>query len=101
SALPSSSRACGARAIRRTSRQSVTSSAMPSTNATDGRAMKIHGGCHCGKVRYEAHIDPEKIGICHCADCQRLTGSAFSVFVPVPREHVRLTGELRVYVKTA
>jgi hypothetical protein len=51
--------------------------------------------------RYEAHIDAEKVGICHCSDCQRLTGSAFSVFVPVARERIRLTGELRVYVKTA
>ena len=50
--------------------------------------------------RYEAHIDAEKVGICHCSDCQRLTGSAF-VFVPVARERIRLTGELRVYVKTA
>lgn len=63
--------------------------------------MKIHGGCHCGSLRYEADIDPEKVGICHCTDCQRLTGSAFSLFVPVAREHLRLSGEPRIYVKTA
>ncbi len=39
--------------------------------------MKIDGGCHCGYIRYEAEIDPEKTAICHCGDCQTLSGSAF------------------------
>lgn len=63
--------------------------------------MRIDGGCHCGKVSYEADIDPEKVGLCHCTDCQRLTGSAFALFVPVAKEAFRLRGEPRVYVKTA
>ena len=32
--------------------------------------MKIDGRCHCGCVTYEAEIDPEKVLICHCGDCQ-------------------------------
>jgi hypothetical protein len=63
--------------------------------------MNVHGGCHCGSLRYEAEIDPERVGVCHCTDCQRLTGSAFSVYAPVRRENFRLTGEPRIYVKTA
>jgi hypothetical protein len=63
--------------------------------------MKVHGACHCGNLRYEAEIDPQTVGVCHCTDCQRLTGSAFSVYVPVPRERFRLTGAPRIYVKTA
>ena len=39
--------------------------------------MKITGGCHCGNISYEAEIDPEKIIVCHCTDCQTLSGSAF------------------------
>jgi hypothetical protein len=39
--------------------------------------MKIDGRCHCGYITYEAEIDPEKVMICHCADCQTLSGSAF------------------------
>ncbi len=38
--------------------------------------MQIDGQCHCGHVAYEAEIDPEQVGICHCTDCQALTGSA-------------------------
>lgn len=63
--------------------------------------MRVDGGCHCGKITYEADIDPDKAGLCHCTDCQTLTSSAFSLFVPVPKEKFRLRGESRVYVKTA
>ena len=62
--------------------------------------MRVDGGCHCGKITYEADIDPDKAGLCHCTDCQTLTSSAFSLFVPVPKENFRLRGEPRVYVKT-
>ena len=37
------------------------------------------GGCQCGKVRYEISEEPVSVYICHCLDCQRLTGSAFSL----------------------
>jgi hypothetical protein len=63
--------------------------------------VQIDGGCHCGKLTYEAEVDPEKVGVCHCTDCQALSGSAFSVFVPVPKEAFRLRGKPRLYVKTA
>jgi hypothetical protein len=64
--------------------------------------MRIDGGCHCGKLRYEAEIDPQKVGVCHCTDCQALTGSAFSMFVPVPSAAFRMvSGQPKVYVKTA
>jgi hypothetical protein len=64
--------------------------------------MKIDGGCHCGKIRYEAEIDPEKVAICHCTDCQTLSGSAFRTVVPAPKEGFRLlSGTPKVYVKTA
>jgi hypothetical protein len=63
--------------------------------------MRIDGGCHCGLISYEAQIEPEKVGVCHCIDCQALSGSAFTVFVPVPKEAFRLRGEPKIYVKTA
>lgn len=64
--------------------------------------MRIEGGCHCGNITYEAEIDPEQVGICHCTDCQTLSGSAFSTYVPAAREGFRLrTGQPKFYVKTA
>ena len=47
--------------------------------------MKIEGGCLCGKVRYSAKGDPVFVGVCHCKDCQKFTGSAFSVVLGLPK----------------
>ena len=63
--------------------------------------MRIDGGCHCGRITYEADLDPDKVGVCHCTDCQMLSGSAFVVYVPVPKEALTLRGEPKLYVKTA
>jgi hypothetical protein len=64
--------------------------------------MKIDGACHCGAITYEAEVDPEKTSICHCTDCQKLTGAAFRTSVPAGRDKFRiLTGEPSIYVKTA
>ena len=64
--------------------------------------MKIDGGCFCGNISFEADIDPEKVMICHCTDCQSITGSAFRVNVPVAKEHITFRGgEPKKMVKTA
>jgi len=39
--------------------------------------MNISGGCFCGELRYEADITDAPVGVCHCRDCQILSGSAF------------------------
>ncbi|MCG6877254.1 MAG: GFA family protein [Betaproteobacteria bacterium] len=64
--------------------------------------MKVDGGCHCGFIKYEAEVDPEKVMICHCTDCQTLSGSAFRTVLPVPKERFRmLSGQPKIYVKIA
>lgn len=63
--------------------------------------MKIDGACHCGRISYEAEIDPSRVGICNCTDCQTLSGTAFRVVVPVPEASFKLTGEPKTYIKTA
>lgn len=64
--------------------------------------MKVQGSCHCGQVTYEAEIDPEKVSLCNCTDCQMLTGSAFRVSVPASTGEFRLLiGKPKTYVKTA
>jgi hypothetical protein len=63
--------------------------------------VRIDGGCHCGRITYEADADPEKVGVCHCTDCQTLSGSPFVVYLPVPKDALRLRGEPKVYVKTS
>lgn len=64
--------------------------------------MKIDGGCHCGSVRYEAEVDPAKTVICHCTDCQIISGAPFRTVVFVPEEQFKiLSGDMKTYVKTA
>jgi hypothetical protein len=64
--------------------------------------MHIDGSCHCGLVRYEADVDPGEVTICHCADCQRLTGTAYRVTVSAPRENFHIiSGDPKEYVKIA
>lgn len=63
--------------------------------------MRIDGGCHCGAIRYEAEIDPDKVSICHCTDCQVLTGSPYRVTVFASTADVTMEGEPKVYAKTA
>lgn len=62
--------------------------------------MKITGGCHCGFITIEGEIDPERVSICHCTDCQARTGSAFGVSVPVPGNTFKMTGQPTTYLKT-
>jgi hypothetical protein len=64
--------------------------------------MHIDGSCHCGFIKYEAEVDPEKVSVCHCTDCQTLSGTAFRTVVPAPREGFRLlAGQPKIYIKTA
>ena len=62
--------------------------------------MKISGGCHCGAIKIAGEADPEKVAICHCADCQTGTGTAFRVSIPVPGATFKMTGKPTTYVKT-
>ena len=63
--------------------------------------MKITGGCHCGYITYEAETDPDKVSICHCTDCQTLSGAPFRASVPAPDQAFRIiSGEPAIYVKT-
>ena len=64
--------------------------------------QELRGGCHCGNITYTAEIDSDKVGLCHCTDCQTLSGSAFSVMAMTREGAFELkSGELKVYIKTA
>ena len=64
--------------------------------------MKVEGQCHCGQITFEAQIDPEAVGICHCTDCQTLSGSAYRVTVQTPAaDFVLRTGTPKIYIKIA
>jgi hypothetical protein len=62
--------------------------------------MKIDGGCHCGYIAYEAEADPAKTMMCHCTDCQTMSGSAFRTVLLTQEGSFQLrSGKLKIYVK--
>ena len=64
--------------------------------------MQIDGGCLCGAITYAAKIDPARVIICHCSDCQINSATAFRYGALVRREDFQLlTGAPRTYLKTA
>jgi hypothetical protein len=64
--------------------------------------MKVDGSCHCGHIAFEADVDPATAGICHCTDCQKMSGTAFRTGVTTLPDAFKLTsGTLKTYVKTA
>ena len=58
---------------------------------------KIVGGCLCGKIRYTSTAEPVMTAVCHCKNCQKQAGTAFSVIVAVPKPTLAVTGPLKTY----
>jgi hypothetical protein len=64
--------------------------------------MQVEGACLCGKVRYVAKVDPDRVFLCHCTDCQIHSGCMMSWSVPVLGPTFMLVqGELKLFTKVA
>ena len=59
--------------------------------------MKRHGSCLCGAVQYDVTGQPLRMGLCHCLDCQKESGSAFVTFGVWPADAFRSSGEVVTY----
>lgn len=59
-----------------------------------------YGGCLCGSVRYRFSGVPLLAAVCHCRQCQRQGGSAFSVVLAVPAAAYEQTGTTRIFQDT-
>ena len=61
-------------------------------------AVPFQGGCACGAIRYECAAAPLRMVNCHCRDCQRASGSAYSASLVMAASAVRLLqGTCREY----
>lgn len=52
----------------------------------------LNGSCLCGNVQYSTLAEPLMTAVCHCGDCQKQSGSAFSVNVLVPADGFEVEG---------
>jgi hypothetical protein len=56
------------------------------------------GGCLCGAMRYRLLEDPLELHVCHCTDCQSVSGSANVMTMPVHKRSLELlTGDPKVF----
>ncbi|UNI17004.1 hypothetical protein JDV02_003385 [Purpureocillium takamizusanense] len=53
--------------------------------------MTTTGGCACGQIRYEFTGEPAITALCHCTDCQKWTGGAFTSNAIIPRTAFKIT----------
>ena len=63
--------------------------------------MHIAGACHCGAVSFTAQIDPTRVMVCHCTDCQVLSGAPFRAVAVAPIETLKVQGTTKAYIKVA
>lgn len=59
------------------------------------------GGCLCGALRYELEGEPVVVAICHCRDCQKLSGAGHATGALVATAQLRLAGSAARYRTTA
>ncbi|GAA0546542.1 hypothetical protein FHS83_000766 [Rhizomicrobium palustre] len=62
--------------------------------------MHVTGHCYCRKITFEAEADPATATVCHCTDCQEITGSPYRVVARATVFKI-LTGTPKVWIKTA
>ncbi|MEE2567714.1 GFA family protein [Hyphobacterium marinum] len=55
------------------------------------------GRCGCGAVSFVTEGPPKFVANCHCGDCRKATGAAFSTWVGYRNDQVRWTGERTVF----
>ena len=52
--------------------------------------MSVTGRCHCGAIRIEIDHPVELLVNCHCRNCRRANGGAFSTITPVIGDAFRI-----------
>ena len=60
--------------------------------------MNREGQCLCGAVRVALAAEPAMVNMCHCADCQRRSGSPFGMAVWLADADVAIVGDTRAFV---
>ncbi|MEL7546141.1 MAG: GFA family protein [Pseudomonadota bacterium] len=59
--------------------------------------MTQTGQCLCGAVRYTLDGEPMVTAICHCTNCQRQSGAAFSVNLMAAEGQLSIEGDMLVF----
>lgn len=57
--------------------------------------------CRCGQLTAECLGEPVRVSVCHCLDCQKRSGSAFSAQARWPETQVVVRGETKIWERVA
>ena len=60
--------------------------------------MSKSGGCLCASVSYKTPAEPLAKFICHCINCQKQSGSAFSMNIIFPKPQFDFDGPTAIYI---
>ena len=52
--------------------------------------MEVHGRCHCGQIEFVTQSEPRSV-ICHCTDCQIMSGGPYRAITQTSEDDFRLT----------
>lgn len=59
---------------------------------------RLSGRCNCGAVRYILTAAPLAVAACHCSNCRRQSGAAFSVNLIARADAMEIEGALSAYL---
>src|SRR5688572_26247032 len=58
---------------------------------------KYTGGCLCGEARFATDVEPLFTGNCHCKDCQKISGGAYTPAMFFPESAVTISGTTKSF----
>ena len=61
--------------------------------------ISVNGECHCGNISISAIVDKNKIRMCHCTDCQKMSGAPFRAIAIASAESITINGNPKEYIK--
>ena len=54
--------------------------------------ISVNGECHCGNISISAIVDKNKVRVCHCTDCQKMSGAPFRAIAIASADKIKITG---------
>lgn len=60
----------------------------------------ITARCQCGQLSATCQGDPVRVSVCHCHNCQRRSGSAFSAQIRFPIGNISVRGDYASWTRT-
>jgi hypothetical protein len=61
----------------------------------------LTASCRCGQLQVTTTGEPVRVSVCHCLDCKKRSGSAFSAQARWPAEQIKTEGQSETWSQLA